>query len=75
MIIPDTVTPTDTNEIVMTFNTAIAGRAIIMFGDEIQANGIGIIEPPSADPDISNVVFNSVNLSTPGIDNHGIYVK
>jgi len=75
MIIPDTVTPTDTNEIVMTFNTAIAGRAIIMFGDEIPANGIGIIEPPSADPDISNVVFNSVNLSTPGIDNHGIYVK
>jgi len=45
MIIPDTVTPTDTNEIVMTFGTAITGRAILMFGDTIPANGIGIIDP------------------------------
>jgi len=45
MIIPDTVTPTDTTEIVITFGDATAGRAIIMFGDEIPANGIGVIDP------------------------------
>jgi len=58
MIIPDTVTPTDTNEIVMTFNIATAGRAIIMFGDEIPANGIGIIDPQSG------WIINDISQST-----------
>ena len=65
MIIPDTVTPTDTNEIVMTFNIATAGRAIIMFGDEIPANGIGIIDPSTGwvINDISNASYDSVSYS------------
>jgi len=45
LIIPDIVTPTDTNVIVLTFSTAITGRAIVMFGDTIPANGVGIIDP------------------------------
>lgn len=45
MIIPDTVTPTDTNGLVVTFSVALAGRVVVMFGDEIPANGIGIIDP------------------------------
>jgi len=52
MVIPDTVTPTDTNEIIVTFSTAIAGRVIVMFGDTIPANGIGIIDP------ITQAIFN-----------------
>lgn len=45
MVIPDTVTPTNANEMVVTFGVATVGRAILMFGDEIPANGIGIIDP------------------------------
>jgi len=64
MVIPDTVTPTDTNEIVVTFNTAIAGRVIVMFGDEIPANGIGIIDPVVGwvgQVDILNLTYDSVS--------------
>jgi len=65
MVIPDTVTPTDTNEIVVTFSVAIAGRVIVMFGDEIPANGIGIIDPAvgCVIPAISSMTYDSVSYN------------
>jgi len=64
MVIPDSVTPTDTNEIIVTFNTAIAGRVIVMFGDEIPANGIGIIDPQTSFVvDISLATYDTVSYA------------
>lgn len=38
MVIPDEVTPTDANTVVVTFNTAVVGRAIVMVGTHEGAN-------------------------------------
>ena len=69
MVIPDTVTPTDTNEIVVTFSVAIAGRVIVMFGDEIPTNGIGVIDPSTGWlVDFSNTSYDSVSFSVASQD-------
>jgi hypothetical protein len=44
-IIPDSIVSTDANTTVITFSTAIAGKAIVKKGDEIPIDGIGILSP------------------------------
>jgi len=45
LIIPNDVSISTNLELVVTLNSAITGRAIVMGGDTVPANGIGIIEP------------------------------
>ena len=45
MLIPDSVVPTSNNVMEVTFNTAQAGTAIVLFGSLMPAAGVGILEP------------------------------
>ena len=61
MLIPDSVTPLNNNEMNVTFNTAIAGTAIVLFGDLMPASGVGLLEPvtPVWSPDVSLFTYDS----------------
>ena len=48
MLIPDSVTPTSNNIMEVTFNTAVDGTAVVLFGDLIPQSGIGLLEPSPA---------------------------
>lgn len=45
LAIPDTVTSTGEQEITVTFGQAMTGKAIILSGDEMPADGVGILSP------------------------------
>jgi len=45
MLIPESATPLDNNNMTITFNTAVAGTAIVLFGDLIPQSGVGLLEP------------------------------
>jgi len=45
MLIPDNVVPTSNNVMAVTFNTAQAGTAIVLFGDLMPQSGVGLLEP------------------------------
>ena len=47
MLIPDSVVPTSNNVMEVTFNTAQAGTAVVLFGSLMPADGVGILEPSS----------------------------
>jgi len=61
MLIPDSVTPLSNNEMTVTFNTAMAGTAIVLFGELMPASGVGLLEPgiPAWIVDVSNITYNS----------------
>jgi len=61
MVIPDTVTPSSTHELVVTFGTAVSGRVMVMYSDTIPTNGIGVI-----DPFASNFLFTLSNPNPTG---------
>ena len=62
LVVPTSVILTDSNELAITLSSAIAGRAIVMYGDEIPANGVGILEPSSG-PDIGGGSYSGNSLS------------
>jgi len=45
LIIPQSVVATDSLNLTITFNTAITGKAVILKGDEIPTDGIGVLSP------------------------------
>lgn len=45
MIIPDSVVPLSNNGIRVTFSSAMTGRVIVMYGDIISDEGVGVLEP------------------------------
>jgi len=64
LIIPNDVSISTNLELVVTLNSAISGRAIVMGGDTIPVNGIGIIEPTLfAAWDITNAVYDNKSIS------------
>jgi len=68
MLIPDSVTPTSNNIMEVTFNTAVDGTAIVLFGDLMPQSGIGLLEPDTmwTIGDISNTSYDSVSLDVSG---------
>jgi len=64
MLIPDSVTPTSNNIMEVTFNTAIAGTAIVLFGDLMPQSGIGLLEPgiPTWIVDVSLATYDNKSL-------------
>jgi len=47
MLIPESAIPLDNNNMTITFNVAVAGTAIVLFGDLIPQSGVGLLEPSS----------------------------
>jgi len=45
MLIPESATPLDNNNMTITFNVAVSGTAIVLFGELIPQSGVGLLEP------------------------------
>ena len=78
MLIPDSVTPTSNNIMEVTFNTAIAGTAIVLFGDLMPQSGIGLLEPINGwtVSDISNATYDSKTYDVSIYNNFdGMFMK
>lgn len=43
MLIPDSVAPISNNKMLVTFNTAIAGTAVVLFGNLLPESGVGLL--------------------------------
>jgi len=68
MLIPDSVTPTSNNIMEVTFSTAIAGTAIVLFGDLMPSSGVGLLEPgiPAWVVDVSLATYDIKTLDISG---------
>ena len=64
MLIPDSVTPLNNNEMTVTFSTAIAGTAVVLFGDLMPTSGLGLLEPgiPTWVVDVSLATYDTKSL-------------
>ena len=74
MLIPESATPLDNNNMTITFNVAVAGTAIVLFGNLITQSGVGLLEPNYTFI-LSNVIDNPNAYGTSADDKFGASIS